>query len=165
MPQRQNTMPSSYSPRQRIHPILAHLLPSSHCLSRRFLSTTYQSDNSSFALAAMSAEFSGRHMPALFAASTTSIGGFWPLFFPGRGTARVWLPRARRKRTRGTPRHDGQRRPHDGPRRHHVLSSIFAACSKSGDILLTLMGGYLGLVDSYVCWRRGNPGKRPSFGW
>lgn len=106
----------------------------------------------------MSVEFSGRHMPALFAALTTSIGGFWPLFSPAGALLEFGFP----ARVANAPAAHPVMMVNGA--RTTVLGVImfvlyFRGMLEECDILLTLMGGYLGLVDSYVCWRQGNPGK------
>ncbi|OAQ98185.1 hypothetical protein LLEC1_08153 [Akanthomyces lecanii] len=106
----------------------------------------------------MSVEFSGRHMPALFAATTTSIGGFWPLFAPAGAMREFGFPEhvARSPAAQPVMAINGARTTVLGI---IMLILYFRGMLEECDILLALMGGYLGLVDSCVCWRQGNPGK------
>ncbi|KAI1851410.1 hypothetical protein JX265_000356 [Neoarthrinium moseri] len=99
--------------------------------------------------------FQLRHIPALFAATTTTFGGLWPLFDP-----------------RGSLHEFGfTSRIADSPAAAPVMIIGCARTSILGilmfyyysrgqlevvDTILGVFGAYAGLIDSYVVWKEGN---------
>ncbi|KAK1236108.1 hypothetical protein PQX77_000652 [Marasmius sp. AFHP31] len=102
--------------------------------------------------------FSLRHIPALFVASTTTFGGFWPLFNAKAAILDFGLP----PRVAKSP--EAQSVMKCCSARTTVLGTlifIFYAQNRldAVDIVLGAMGVWVGLVDGYVCWMEGVPGK------
>lgn len=102
--------------------------------------------------------FALRHIPALFIATTTTFGGMWPLFdargamlefgFPARIAN---TPACAPVMVMGTVRTSiiG------------MLLYIFYARNQLDvvDTILAVTGAYAGVIDSYLVWREGKPGK------
>lgn len=106
----------------------------------------------------MDVQFSLRHIPALLAATTTFLGGFWPLFAPAEAMREFGLPESVASAPAAHPvmKINGARTTVLGATMFILyFRGMLAEC----DLLLALMGFYLGCVDSYVCWRLGAPGK------
>jgi hypothetical protein len=105
----------------------------------------------------MSAAFQLRHIPALFAASTQTFGGLWPLWnapaamvefgFPARIAE---SPTAAPVMTVGTARTTAI----------GLIMFVFYAQGnyQAVDTVLAITGGWAALVDTWVVWREGNQG-------
>jgi hypothetical protein len=98
-----------------------------------------------------------RHVPALLIATTITLGGTMPFFNPERAI-----------QTFGLPQRIATSKP-----AHAIMICSSARVSAVGialwalylgqhfqamDIVFASMG-YIGVVDAYVCWKEGVPGK------
>ncbi|KAK3377253.1 hypothetical protein B0T24DRAFT_620785 [Lasiosphaeria ovina] len=105
-----------------------------------------------------SSHFSPRHIPALILASTTTLGGFWPMLNAHSAMLAFGFP------------------PHlaEAPAAHPVMlqgqsrSTILGALIftlyfrrryAEIDTLMAIMGFWGGAVDAFVVWRHGRPEK------
>ncbi|KAK6851403.1 hypothetical protein PG995_012525 [Apiospora arundinis] len=103
-------------------------------------------------------QFELRHVPALLAATAMTFGGLWTFFDPRGAMLEFGLP----DRVASTPAaasvmHLTNARTTSLGLSMYALyfSGNFAGC----DIVLSVLGAYAGLVDSWVVWREGNPRK------
>ncbi|KAK3314972.1 hypothetical protein B0H66DRAFT_328836 [Apodospora peruviana] len=98
------------------------------------------------------------HIPALLAATTTTLGGLWPIFSPQSSMLEF-----------GFPAHIAT-----SPAAHPVMVSASARTTVLGlltwmyylggqyevvDTILAVFGFYAGVVDGIVVWKTGNRGK------
>ncbi|KAK5991834.1 hypothetical protein PT974_05220 [Cladobotryum mycophilum] len=99
-----------------------------------------------------------RHIPPLFVASATTFGGLWPFWSPRDAMLEFGLPE----------------RIANSPAAHPVMVLCSARSTTLGvlmlvfyhqnklaevDTIMSIIGAYLGLVDGYICWKEGMPGK------
>ncbi|KAH8883745.1 hypothetical protein GQ53DRAFT_663242 [Thozetella sp. PMI_491] len=106
----------------------------------------------------MSWHFELRHIPALFSASAMTFGGMWPLFDPRGALREFGFPARIAEAPAAAPVHAV------GAVRTTVLGMLLFIYYSRGqmevvDTILAVMGGYAGLVDSYVVWKEGQRGK------
>jgi hypothetical protein len=102
--------------------------------------------------------FRPAHIPALFVASATTFGGFWPFFDAHRATAEMGLPR------RFSETHESRTIFQLCSARTTTLGMILFTLYFQGklaevDTVMVILGGYVGAVDGYVFWREGCGGK------
>ncbi|KAL6876965.1 hypothetical protein J3F83DRAFT_712490 [Trichoderma novae-zelandiae] len=102
--------------------------------------------------------FALRHIVPLLVASATTFGGLWPFWSPKNAMLEFGLPESIAS----------------SPAAHPVMVLCSARTTALGllmfvfyrqgefaavDAVMSVMGAYLGLVDGYVCWKEGMPGK------
>ena len=106
----------------------------------------------------MSENFSLRHIPTLFVATTTTFGGLIPFYNAEYAIKELGLPK----------RIAVSREAHPvmilSSARITALGALMFVFYFQGklaevDIIMLVMGAYLGPVDGYVCWREGVPDK------
>ncbi|PNP46127.1 hypothetical protein TGAMA5MH_02162 [Trichoderma gamsii] len=103
-------------------------------------------------------QFAWRHIVPLFVASATTFGGLWPFWAPRDAMLEFGLPA----------------RIADSPTAQPVMVVSSARTTALGllmfifyqqgkfadvDIVMSVMGAYLGVADGYVCWKEGMPDK------
>jgi hypothetical protein len=95
-------------------------------------------------------QFAWRHIVPLFVASATTFGGLWPFWAPRDAMLEFGLP----ARIADSP--TSARTTALG-----LLMLIFYQQRKLAevDVVMSVMGAYLGVVDGYVCWKEGMPNK------
>jgi hypothetical protein len=106
----------------------------------------------------MLADFSLRHIPALIVASTTTFGGIWPMFNASAAMLEFGFPRTIAETPAAAPvMVNGQARTTI----LGLLTFIFYFQGKYAEVdtLMVVFGGYAGVVDAFLVWRHGNPGK------
>ena len=102
--------------------------------------------------------FELRHIPALFAASTMAFGGLWPMFDARGAILEFGLP----ARIADTPATAPVMVV--GNVRTTIIGLLMLIFYSRGqyevvDTFMAVTGAYAGLIDSYVVWKEGNPGK------
>ncbi|KAK3368531.1 hypothetical protein B0H63DRAFT_488640 [Podospora didyma] len=102
--------------------------------------------------------FSPRHIPAIILASTTTLGGFWPMLNAHSAILAFGFP----PRIAETPA------AHPvmiaGQSRSTILGVLiftlyFRRRYAEIDTLMAIMGFWGGLVDTYLVWKHGKPEK------
>lgn len=106
----------------------------------------------------MTRPFTYTHIPSLFVATALTFGGMLPLFNPTSAIREMGFPP----------------RIHDSPAAHTIMALGMGRTTVIGialwtfylqskyeevDTLLAILGGYLGAIDAWVCWKEGMIGK------
>ncbi|KAI0016041.1 hypothetical protein F4780DRAFT_761127 [Xylariomycetidae sp. FL0641] len=103
-------------------------------------------------------DFEPRHVPALFTATVTTLGGLWS-FLDARGAMLEFgLP----ARVAGAPAAAAVMHLNNARTTAFGLClwALYLGGNRRGcDTVLAVLGAYAGLVDSCVVWRHGNPAK------
>jgi len=107
------------------------------------------------------ASFSPRHIPALVIATSTTLGGLWPIFNPRAAMLEFGLPRTIAEAPAAAPVMVV------GQARNTVLgllTFLFYYQGKYAEIdqLMVILAGYVGVVDCVQLWKVGQP-KRGLF--
>ncbi|KAL3463910.1 hypothetical protein BJX64DRAFT_286872 [Aspergillus heterothallicus] len=106
----------------------------------------------------MLSHFTPAHIPPLFIATTTSLGGLLPFFSPSRALLEFGLPE---RIASAKPAHPVMV---VASARTTVLGLILWTFYEQGklvefDTVLAILGTYVGAVDGWVCWNEGMRGK------
>ncbi|KAL4877416.1 hypothetical protein BJY04DRAFT_198326 [Aspergillus karnatakaensis] len=101
--------------------------------------------------------FTLHHLPPLFVATATTLGGTIPFFAPERATLDFGLPQriAISKPAQSVMILQGGRITALGLA---LWTFYIQGKLEEFDTILAILG-YVGLVDGYVCWKEGVPGK------
>ncbi|KAH8895975.1 hypothetical protein GQ53DRAFT_743904 [Thozetella sp. PMI_491] len=99
-----------------------------------------------------------RHGPALFSAFTMTFGGIWAFFDAPAAMAEFGFPAHIAGSSAAAPVMV------TGNARTTIIGALmfifyFRGQLEAVDTILALTGAYAGLVDSYIVWREGMPGK------
>ena len=104
----------------------------------------------------MPVSFALRHIPALISATALTFGGMWPLFNAKAAMLEFGFPARIAESPAAAPVMAV------GMVRTTALGLLmfifyFRGETQILDTFLAVSGGYLGLVDSYVVWKQGQP--------
>ncbi|KAF3492348.1 uncharacterized protein GIQ15_01865 [Arthroderma uncinatum] len=102
-------------------------------------------------------DFTAWHIPPLFVATVTTFGGLIPFWNAGYAIEEFGLPK------RIAISKEAQAVMITGSGRTTALGLVLFTFYSQGkfrevDTIMVILA-YLGLVDGYVCWREGAPGK------
>ncbi|KAL2809410.1 hypothetical protein BJX63DRAFT_423837 [Aspergillus granulosus] len=102
--------------------------------------------------------FTPAHIPPLFVATATSLGGLLPFFSPSRALTDFGFPQ---RIASAKPAHPVMVIACARTTAIGLMLWTFYAQGKlvEFDIILTILGSYVGLVDGWVCWREGMRAK------
>ncbi|KAJ5157452.1 uncharacterized protein N7482_008552 [Penicillium canariense] len=105
----------------------------------------------------MLSQFSIRHLPPLLVAAATTFGGLLPLFNAEYAIREFGLPQrvADSRSAQSVMITSAARISAIG---HALFLFYFQGKLVEFDTLLSVLG-HVGLIDGYVCWREGVPGK------
>jgi hypothetical protein len=105
-----------------------------------------------------STHFHPRHLPGLLVASTMTFGGMWPFFNAPAAMLEFGLPARIATAPTSFPVFvvGNARTTSIG-----LMTFYFYSRGQFDvvDVIMAIGGAYCGLVDSYVVWREGKPGK------
>ena len=98
------------------------------------------------------------HLPTLFVATALTLGGMWPLYNPQSAIREMGFP------ARIHASKEAQAIMTLGMGRTTCIGLAlwtFYLQSKfeEVDTILVLLGGWVGAIDAWVCWKEGVPGK------
>lgn len=102
--------------------------------------------------------FQYTHLPTLFVATALTIGGMWPLYNPQSAIREMGFP------ARIHTSKEAQAIMTLGMGRTTCIGLALWTFYLQGkleevDTILVLLGGWVGAIDAWVCWKEGVPGK------
>ena len=102
--------------------------------------------------------FSVRHIPSLFIAAATTFGGLVAFFDAEYAIEGFGLPRriACSKEAQAVMILSSTRTTAIGAT---IFAFYFQDKFAEVDVIMAILGAYVGAVDGHVCWREGMPGK------